>query len=65
MRIVRRLYWAWILTASVLAVGPLNAAEINALGSRISPREFEDALAAAREAGINRLDPPRRVFRLL
>jgi putative pyruvate formate lyase activating enzyme len=42
-----------------------RAAEIDALATRISPREFEAALAAAREAGITRLDPPRRVFALV
>jgi putative pyruvate formate lyase activating enzyme len=42
-----------------------RAAEVDGLARRITPREFEDALAAARKAGITRFDPPRRVFALL
>ncbi len=39
-----------------------RAAEIPALSNSISRREFEQAVQEAREAGINRLDQPRRVF---
>ena len=39
-----------------------RAAEIPALSAALSHGEFEKALQEAREEGIKRLDPPRRVF---
>ncbi|MEW6672450.1 MAG: radical SAM protein [Thermodesulfobacteriota bacterium] len=39
-----------------------RAADINALAVSLSPYEFQQALQAARDEGINRLDKPRRVF---
>jgi putative pyruvate formate lyase activating enzyme len=42
-----------------------RAAEIDWLSARITQREFEEALAATRSAGVARIDPPRRVFALL
>ncbi len=39
-----------------------RAAEIPSLSSSLSRKEFESAVQAAREEGINRLNQPRRVF---
>jgi putative pyruvate formate lyase activating enzyme len=39
-----------------------RAAEIKALAASLSQREFRQALQAARDEGIMRLDKPRRVF---
>jgi len=41
-----------------------RAADIAALADYPTPEEFDAALEAARQAGIHRLDRPRRVFRL-
>ncbi len=41
-----------------------KAAEIEGLEKKPTGAEIEEALAAARKAGINRIDPPRRVFML-
>ncbi len=51
------------IPVSLTSIG--RAGEIPALGARVTPREYRDALAAAREEGITRLDPPRRVFALV
>jgi putative pyruvate formate lyase activating enzyme len=40
-----------------------RAARVPALKRPINPEEFSEALAAAKAAGLRRLDPPRRVFR--
>jgi putative pyruvate formate lyase activating enzyme len=39
-----------------------QAAKVPALGRSLRTAEFREALAAARAAGLRRLDPPRRVF---
>jgi putative pyruvate formate lyase activating enzyme len=39
-----------------------QAAKVPALGRPIRAPEFREALAAAKAAGLRRLDPPRRVF---
>jgi len=39
-----------------------RAGEVDALASALSNHDYQAALAAAREEGINRLDSPRRVF---
>jgi putative pyruvate formate lyase activating enzyme len=39
-----------------------RAAEVPGMGRAISHRDYEQALAEARQEGITRLDPPRRVF---
>jgi putative pyruvate formate lyase activating enzyme len=39
-----------------------QAAKVPALGRPIRTEEFRQALAAAKAAGLRRLDPPRRVF---
>jgi len=41
-----------------------RATEVPALGRPIHAAEFRAALAAAKAAGLRRLDPPRRVFML-
>ena len=41
-----------------------RASEISALAQALSPLEYEQAVEKARQAGITRLDKPRRVFQL-
>ena len=42
-----------------------RAAEIKELNSHLLPQEYHQALQAAKQEGITRLDPPRRIFRFL
>jgi putative pyruvate formate lyase activating enzyme len=41
-----------------------RAAEIEGLGQALRAEEYQEAIEAARKAGLRRLDPPRRVFML-